>query len=304
MKKKDIEIVAPYNNINNKIKNLKKKGADAIYFGIQNLSARPEKFALKLHEMEKLSINLKKHGMKGFAAINAEYLGRETDGILKKIFNILERLEFDGVIISDLSILEIFKVNKYKIPLHISSLMGVNNKYYLDWIYQRYHPKRLILPMNLYIDEIIDIIESKNIEFEIIIKNGACYHSPNKCNLHDLHKHEKFNRDLNSSINQKFDHIFWCSENWQINYNGRKSKTGRWIGLPHIDLTKLLGLFYQIGIKNYKIEGRTLSFQKILSDVQKLSDFSKKFDFSDENEFLWKYLIQYEHIERKMKKFE
>jgi len=289
------KIIAPLAKIEN-LEKISDTGIDAIYFGLKNLSARPNEFSFGIEELEVIN-KIKELPIKGYAALNGEF--PDYNKSEEFIIDILEKLQYyncDGVIMGDYNLLEIYRERGFKIPLHMSTLLGIYNSTGTKWVINRYKPSRVILSTNLFIDEINSIIRDNNqIDYEIIIQNGVCFNCANRCFLHDLHDFTEFN----SLSDETYGNRFWCSESYKIVPNNQL-KENIWIGSPYIELSGLIPLFLLIGITYFKIEGRTLSLERIIKNIKFYKNILQNLKESKKTKVYWKYLIHLGEIKRRL----
>jgi len=104
----------------------------------------------------------------------------------KEIKNIIS-LKPSWIIFKDLYIAEIIRKYDKDIVLHCSSLNQVINKNSISFWVDSYNVKRIILPRNIAVNEIVDLCNTfPNLEFEIFVKNSWCYNSDWVCSsLHE-----------------------------------------------------------------------------------------------------------------------
>ena len=292
-----LELLAPNRNIAD-LPILKSSGADSIYFGIEDYSARPNDVAYSNQGIIDIINSAKDISIKAYAALNAEYAqyyGQEKK--LIKIFEVLNENKCDAVIISDLNILELYKELGFNIPLHISTLTGIYNHYFGQWIVNRYKPERIILSTNLYLQEISDIIKflKKKTKFEIIVQNGACYNSANRCRLHDLHEFNNFKPYQNEDCSG-YKLKYWCSEKYNAKLYNQNYGSKKWLGEPVINCLSLLPTFIALGINTFKIEGRTLPVSLITKQLKAYRSVLDRLKKNNDPYLLWHYIIHFSEL--------
>ena len=258
--KNSVELLAPAGSIDH-IRRAIKAGADAVYIGIQGMSARPETWEFDLSDAIKAVRIAHKVGISIYFALNAEYSEAQASTLgdyLKQI----ENSGCDALIIADWGLLKSIKNMGFKIPVHASTLLGVYNIASIQLL-EKMGIKRVILNTNLFLDEIAAMIKAcPKMEFEIIVYGGLCFNDNRRCSL----PHMTING--NYFVGCQYDYII---KNLQNNMESKPTN----IHMPEIDLSSTLALYISIGITAFKIEGRTRSknyISKATTNLRKTID--------------------------------
>ena len=126
-------------------------GADAVYCGLKHLSARMEAVNFSLEELFPLVQLAHDKDVRVYVALNA--LLKDED--LNRTGKILEQLDRqikpDGIIIQDLSILNLVKQTGYSGEVHLSTLANVSFGAAIKLIQQKFDVHKVVLPRELNI---------------------------------------------------------------------------------------------------------------------------------------------------------
>lgn len=252
------EVLAPAGTIN-AIEPLIEAGANAIYVGLKGFSSRPNNADFAIEEIKSAVEICHKEKVKLYVAING---GIENDNFttVKKALHTLEEYKIDAVILSDWGMIRKASELLNTTEIHASTLLGVYNAKTVD-ILASMGVTRIVLSTNLFIDEIISIINNEpNIEYEIVADGGICFNDNRICELPHYIKANEY--------------CVGCKEEYYTN-NTKVS-----IGSKTISLSEIIQIFCELGIFSYKIEGRTVPYNYIIPRTKKLSDALKNVKFN------------------------
>lgn len=260
VKAKECEVLAPAGRLSD-IQPLIQAGADAVYVGLSGYSARPKSSDFSLDEIRQSLSLLKLHGKKLYVAINANVWDEHIEELCNKVA-VLDGLGADAVIVSDYGLINRLRATLKNTKIHASTLTGVYN-YYNVRLLKEMGVARIILSSDLFVDEIVGIIDSvPDMEYEIVADGGICFNSNRQCLLPHIGAGERYN--------------VFCQKDYGLFKDGvflRKAKRiGNYAGKIH----RTLGIYLGMGIGSFKIEGRTNNFDYILKRVKDVVD-SKKF---------------------------
>lgn len=192
----------------------------------------------------------------------------------KEIKNILS-LKPSWIIFKDLYIAEIIRKYDKDIVLHCSSLNQVINKNAISFWVDNYNVKRIILPRNIAVNEIVDLCNNfPDLEFEIFVKNSWCYNSDWICSS----LHEEW-------VKKWLKYVCFREENYESedeNFNKKFHDFNNKLVCKMCIIWKLKQLKNLVSIK---IVWRDKTLPRILNDlefVKKSRDFLFKADNYDE----------------------
>lgn len=167
-------------------------GADAVYLGLKNFSARAT--ATNFDDKELNNFVGYAHHLKRKVYVTINTLVQETElPTLLDCLNICSDCEVDGIIIQDLGVARIIKNSYPKLELHASTQMAVHNKQGAVAL-QQLGFKRVVLARELSINEIKEIASIPNLETEIFIHGALCYSYSGLCFFSSLENGRSANR--------------------------------------------------------------------------------------------------------------
>ena len=156
-----------------------KKYADAVYFGIADLSLRARTNSLTLKDVSKFVLECHEYGIKAYMTINSVIYNNDIE-IAEKIVKKAKEARVDAIIVWDLAVIEIAK--KEKIPFIISTQANVSN-YKTAEFYKKLGAKRVVLARELTLKQIKEIKNKVNIEIETFIHGAMCVAISGRCIL-------------------------------------------------------------------------------------------------------------------------
>ena len=124
MKKRKIELLSSAGSFDC-LQAAIKAGADAIYFGVEQLNMRTRSSkSFSISDIEEISILCKSNGIKAYITLNTVMYEHDMQ-LLLVILQEVKKHNIDAVIASDFAVIEY--CNQLKIPLHISTQANVSN---------------------------------------------------------------------------------------------------------------------------------------------------------------------------------
>jgi len=162
-------------------------GADAIYFGLQELNMRARAKNFKIKDLPKITKLCKPKNIKKYLTLNTIIYNNE----LKNAEKIIKRTKpyVNAIICSDISIMLLCK--KHNIPFHISTQCSVSNSKTAEF-YKKLGAKRIVLARELNLKQIKKI--SKIIPVEIFIHGAMCLAVSGRCLTSQFLFNESANR--------------------------------------------------------------------------------------------------------------
>lgn len=250
------EVLAPAGELN-AILPLIEAGADAVYVGLKGFSSRPSNADLSLDEIKTAVDICHSNNTRLHVAINA---GIQNDdiSIVQNNFLSLEDYGVDAIIISDWGMLHKATQLLTTTEVHASTLLGVYNAKTVN-VLKKMGVNRVVLSTNLYIDEIVSMINNEpSMEYEIVADGGICFNDNRICELPHYLKEN--------------DYCVGCKDEYYMNDNADVTVS---IGSKSISLSEIIQVFVELGIFSYKIEGRTVPYKYIIPHTKKLSEALK-----------------------------
>jgi len=124
MKHKPIELLSPAGSFDS-LQAAIKAGANAIYFGVEQLNMRTRSAGtFTIDDIKEISSICKANGLKAYITLNTVMYEHDMQ-LLKTILKEVKKQQIDAVIASDFSVIEY--CNQLNMPLHISTQANVRN---------------------------------------------------------------------------------------------------------------------------------------------------------------------------------
>ena len=217
-------------------------GADAIYLGLKNFSARSSAENFDFSELEEICSYAHVFGVKVYVAMNTLV----KDSELPDFFNDVAcavNAGADAIIISDIFLGAYVKKMCPEIELHLSTQAGVCNVYGAR-LAKEYGFSRVILSRETAFSDIAEI--SKIIQTEIFIQGALCTCFSGQCYLSSFAGGNSGNR---GKCKQP------CRKLYSIDRDGYEEKAYR-LSLSDLSVGQNIEKLKNAGVFSFKIEGR------------------------------------------------
>ncbi len=150
------------------------EGADAVYLGMRNFSARKEATNFSLEELSKLKQLANEQDKKIYVAVNTLI----DDSQLPEVLKTLRQIAFigcDGIIVQDLGVARLIKEQFPSLALHGSTQLATHTIEGVREL-QRLGFTRVVLARELTLEEIQKIRDAcPDIELKVFIHGALCY---------------------------------------------------------------------------------------------------------------------------------
>ena len=158
-------------------------GADAIYCGLKDFSARMEAENFSIDDLSPLTQLAHERGSEVYIALNALLKPDDLNKTEKLLKELKERIHPDALIIQDLSLIQLIRQIGFSVSLHLSTLTHVSFPSALKLIGENLNIDRVVLPRELSIDEIKDMAEAcpGNLNLEVFVHGAICYGVSGRC---------------------------------------------------------------------------------------------------------------------------
>lgn len=231
-----------------------KEGADAVYLGLQQFSARKGAANFTFEDLSRLKQVAKTTGRKIYVTVNtlvtdAELV--ELDLLLRQI----SFLELDGAIVQDLGVARMIRTRfPHTIPLHGSTQLaahtvsGVNAMQLMGF-------SRVVLSRELTLSEIEAIRKAcPDIELKVFIHGALCYGFSGLC----MASHIMTGRSANRGECAQICRSWFSLAPGQIPPDTRKpaAERGYFFSMTDLDIGAAVQELKRIGIDSLKVEGR------------------------------------------------
>ncbi len=215
-------------------------GADAVYLGGENFSARQNAANFNNDELKKAVYECHKRGVKLYLAINTLITDEQLEQCIDAVKNACE-LGVDGLITQDLALAEIVKVCCPKMEIHSSTQMTIHTKRGAE-VAKSLGFSRVVLSRELPFEIIADIA-AMPIETEVFVHGALCMSVSGQCFMSAVIGSRSANRGL-------------CAQPCRLPMTAVKGKEEYALSLKdmcEIDHVKEL---VSAGVDSLKIEGR------------------------------------------------
>lgn len=256
MKKSDIksEILAPAGNVES-LKAAVIGGADAVYLGLKDFSARAKAENFSLDELSDAVEYAHLYGVKVYVAVNTLI----KDSELKSVISLIQRASekgADAFIIQDIGLLYEIRNQVKGIPLHASTQMGIHNVYGAK-LAKKLGFDRIVLSREATLNDIRRIHNEVNIETEVFVQGALCVAFSGNCLLSSLVSGYSGNRGKCMQL---------CRKKYTLSVNG-KTDTGYYLSPKDLCLVSELRELSDAGVCSFKIEGRMRRAEYVAESV-------------------------------------
>lgn len=239
-------------------------GADAVYCGLKNYSARMETKNFTINELAPLCRLAHENGVKVFVALNSLLKDGDISVAGSLIAQLAKQVNPDGLIIQDLALIDLVKQTGFKGELHLSTLSNVTFPAALKLVRENLDIDRVVIPRELSVDEIKALAAAcpEGLSLELFVHGALCYGISGRCYW-------------SSYFGGKSGLRGRCVQPCRRIYT-QKGKTGRFFSCIDLSLDVLSRVLLPVSkISAWKIEGRkkgphyvyyTVSAYKILRD--------------------------------------
>lgn len=158
-------------------------GADAVYCGLKQFSARMEAKNFSLDELAGLSDLAHRKGTRVYVTLNALIKPDELNQAGKFMDDLNRLVHPDALIIQDLGLIELARQTGFPGEIHLSTLANISFPAALPLIGRIRGVSRVILPRELDIDEIKQMAAScpDKVQLEVFIHGALCYGVSGRC---------------------------------------------------------------------------------------------------------------------------
>ncbi len=227
-------------------------GADAVYIGGQDYSLRANALNFSLDDMQKavnFAHNLNK---RVYVTVNIVFHDKDLKG-LEKYLQDLDNIGIDGIIFSDMVVLELANKLNCKFEKHVSTQASTLN-YEAALFYKNQGVCRVVLAREASRDDIKRIKEETGLDLECFIHGAMCTSFSGRCVLSNY----VTNRDSNrGGCAQVCRFCFKCDNNKDIFSMTPKD----------LNMVPFIEDMIEIGVNSFKVEGRMRSIYYIATII-------------------------------------
>lgn len=226
-------------------------GADAVYTGLKDFSARAKAKNFTLADIEKLTHFLQRDGKRLYVTLNTLVKEAELPQLIDTL-GALEQIGIDAVILQDLAVWKLARDHFPDLELHASTQMTVHNTAGVKML-ERMGFTRGVLARELSLAEISEIRRQTTLELEHFIHGALCFSFSGQCYFSSFLGGKSGNRGR-------------CAQPCRRRHNYRQQQ-GYYFSTNDLSAIDLLPELAQAGICSLKIEGRMKSAEYVYKVV-------------------------------------
>jgi U32 family peptidase len=227
------------------------KGADAVYAGLRDFSARAKAKNFTVSQMERMTAYAHSTGKKLYVTLNTLVKEAELPQLIDALAA-LEAMRVDGVILQDLAVARLAREFFPGIPLHASTQMTIHNTLGVRQL-EELGFERVVLARELHIDEIRDIVAASKAEIECFIHGALCFSFSGQCYFSSFLGGHSGNRGR-------------CAQPCRRQYK-HKGKEGYYLSTNDFSSIEMVPELIKAGVASLKIEGRMKSAEYVASVI-------------------------------------
>ncbi len=259
-----MELLAPAGNFE-KLKTAFYYGADACYIGGKQFGLRALSDNFDYDELKQACEYAHNLGKKIYVTVNILAHNGDFDG-LKEYVEYLQEIEVDGVIVSDIGVMNFVKTYAPKLELHVSTQANITNKFSAK-TFCDYGAKRLVLARELSLKEIKEIraFIPSDVELEVFVHGAMCISYSGRCLLSNYFTGRDSNRgacvqacrwEYYLTEKSRADKCNGCAQSYEI----QEDSHGTYIlNSKDLNMIEHLKELADAGVASIKIEGRMKS---------------------------------------------
>ncbi|HXV22402.1 MAG TPA: U32 family peptidase [Desulfuromonadales bacterium] len=226
-------------------------GADAVYTGLKEFSARAKAKNFSTTEMERLIAYAHGLGRKVYVTLNTLVKERELPQLVETL-GALEAMAVDAVILQDLAVWRLARRHFPGLELHASTQMTVHNAAGVQML-ERMGFTRGVLARELSLAEIAALRRTTRLELEHFVHGALCFSFSGQCYF-------------SSWLGGKSGNRGRCAQPCRRRYSYRQ-QDGYYFSTNDLSAIDLLPDLTAAGVTSFKIEGRMKSAEYVASVV-------------------------------------
>lgn len=220
--------------------------ADAVYFGLPNLSLRAHAGAITMKDMKKFVAECHKYKIKAYLTVNAVVYDRDL-GLTEKIIKQAKKDKVDAVIVWDPWAVEVAR--KTKMTYFVSTQANVSNWRTVEF-YKKLGAKRVVLARELSLDQIKKIKAKSKLQLEVFVHGAMCVAISGRCVLSSYLYGTSANCGVCAQPCRK-EWVMTEPEGQQIVTEGKY-----FLSAKDLCMIEYIPELIKAGIASFKIEGR------------------------------------------------
>lgn len=241
---KNVEILAPAGSFEAAVAAFE-GGADAVYLGLSDFSARKAAKNFSKEELRSLKTLAAPDGKKIFAALNTVLKSSEINSALDAA-RFLSDISVDAVILQDIGFASLLKKLFPDLPLHASTQMAVHTVEGVRFLRSQGF-SRVVLSREVPLELIAKIKkEVPDMELEVFVHGALCYSFSGLCLASGMVLGRSGNRGM-------------CAQLCRSYYETEEGKKGYFFSCNDLEYKDFVQQLKFAGVDSFKIEGRMKS---------------------------------------------
>ena len=233
-------------------------GADALYLGFADFSARKQARNFDKTEYRRLHRLAREKGIRLYAALNTVILQDEFEGA-SALLSFLGRFPPDAVIVQDWGLARLIKERHPGIAIHASTQSAVQGSAAAR-IARELGASRIVLPRETSLAEMARLRQAEpGLEYETFVHGALCYSFSGLCLASGLVLGRSGNRGECAQLCRSHYGAEVPAAGSQATGNGLAGRSGHWFSCRDLDLGERVGELAAVGISSLKVEGRMKS---------------------------------------------
>jgi len=241
-----LELLAPAGSIDAFFAALE-NGADALYCGLKEFSARVKAKNFSMAEVERLTSYAHQQRRRVYITLNTLIKEVELPRLVDTLAN-LAAIGVDGIIIQDLGVWRLARRFFPQLPLHASTQMTVHNGAGVEML-EKMGFVRAVLARELSLEEITEISRQTTIELEHFVHGALCFAISGQC-------------FFSSTLSGMSGNRGRCVQPCRRLYHHR-GRPGYFFSTSDLSAIELLPELIKAGVTSFKIEGRMKSAEYV-----------------------------------------
>ncbi|OOP56505.1 MAG: hypothetical protein AYP45_08865 [Candidatus Brocadia carolinensis] len=243
-------------------------GADAIYFGLEDFSARAGAQNFTLTDASKAIAYAHKNAVKAYITLNTLIKTCEMERVADLLIA-LEEIQPDALILQDLGLLHLIRSQFPHFCLHASTQMTIHNLAGVKQL-ERMGFRRVVLARELSVDEITNITQHTTMETEVFVHGALCYSYSGLCFLSSMTGGRSGNRGR-------------CAQPCRMRYQTSSGDGGYLFSMKDLLTISQINKLITAGVHSFKIEGRMKSpeYVAVVTNAYRQAIDGKLYDEDD-----------------------
>lgn len=223
------------------------KGADAVYAGLTEFSARVKARNFTLSRMERIIAYAHSLHRKVYVTLNTLVKEQELPRVVE-VLAALSGMGADGVILQDMGVFRLMREHFPELPAHASTQMTIHNSLGVKQL-ETLGFSRVVLARELHLDEIRSIARNTTMDLECFIHGALCFSYSGQCYFSSFLGGHSGNRGR-------------CAQPCRRLYRYR-GKEGYYFSTNDFSSIDLIPELIDAGVASFKIEGRMKSAEYV-----------------------------------------